>query len=62
MVEAEVVMEERESVLAVLERECSERMKISLFSLIDFSKRGNSSLFFLGKNFVSFCFLMSYIG
>ena len=44
MVQAEEVIEERESVLAVLERECSERMKIFTFQSADFSKRGESYL------------------
>ena len=48
MVQAEVVVEEKESVLAILERECSEKMKIFTFQPADFSKRVESYLFLNG--------------
>ena len=48
MVQVEVVVEEKESVQAILEREFSERIKIFTFQQIDFSKRGESYLFLNG--------------
>ena len=58
----EVVMEERESVLASLERECSEKMKIFTFQPTDFSKRGESYPLFYGKKLCIFLFFNDLYG
>ena len=62
MGQAEVVMEERESVLPGLERECSERMKIFTFQPTDFSRRGDSYPLFYGKKLCTFLFFNDLYG